>query len=85
MAKHAVDVQRIVGYWLQKSGFDGLVSCDRGCGCALGDLAPCGSFPGDCEPAFKHYDTRPGKNPEMWAMFSQKEAPSAAQWEMVGG
>ena len=84
MAKPAVDVQRIVGYWLRTSRFDGLVSCDRGCGCALGDLAPCGSVPCDCEPAFRHEDVRPGHEGE-WAMFSQKAPPTPEQWEAIGG
>ena len=35
-------VKIIVADWLKANGFDGLCNPDAGCGCLIGDLAPCG-------------------------------------------
>jgi hypothetical protein len=79
-----MNLKRIVAAWLRAQGFDGLVARDGSCGCAMKDLMPCSSPGADCEPAYKHCDSRPGKNPEAWAMFAQKEPPTKEQWDATG-
>jgi len=44
-------VEKIVRDYLERNGFDGL--CCTDCGCDLSDLAPCGNWPGDCEPGYR--------------------------------
>jgi hypothetical protein len=45
-----------VGRLLRSSGYDGL--CTDGCGCGVGDLAPCGTPPADCRPAYRWHCDR---------------------------
>ena len=46
-------ILELVEKYLRDGGYDGLVSEDRECGCALDDLGPCESWIGACEPAHK--------------------------------
>jgi hypothetical protein len=41
----------IVKQYLKEHGYDGL--CDIFCGCAIGDLTPCGNISNDCKPGYK--------------------------------
>jgi hypothetical protein len=41
-------VKLIVADWLKANGFDGLCNPDAGCGCLIGDLAPCGEMSQHC-------------------------------------
>ena len=53
---------------LRGRGFGGLFSRAGRCGCAVGDLAPCGEtqkecceeFINGCQAGYKHLDPRPG-------------------------
>ena len=48
------DIYFIIVDWLKNHGYDGLVNGDYGCGCEIGDLAPCDSINlGECAPAYK--------------------------------
>jgi len=61
MAEKPKEVEEIIEEWLTANGYDGL--CGDNCGCGIDDLAPCGAFPGDCEPAFVHKcNSCPDKN-----------------------
>lgn len=51
----------ILEEWLKEHGYDGLVGVDEVCGCAIGDLLPCGSYCKFCEPGI--FDERPGEKP----------------------
>lgn len=48
-----MNVSEIVVEYLNKNGFDGLVSGDGECSCLLEDLAPCDSMQECCEPGYK--------------------------------
>jgi len=73
-------VIEIVAEHLRANGFGGLVSVGGGCGCELGDLVPCTSDCSQCEPGYKHDDPRMKGE---WAIWKQKETPTAEQWEGV--
>lgn len=46
-----MDVQDIVGKWLEENGYDGLY--DPGvCACKLSDLMPCGNLCPSCEAGY---------------------------------
>jgi len=66
----------IINEHLKANGYDGL--CTEGCGCEVGDLAPCGLNLSDCESAFKHTDP---SNPTFWVMTPKNQPPTAEQWE----
>jgi len=44
-------VRAILTTWLRDHGYDGL--CYEDCGCGVDNLAPCGSYCMDCEPAYR--------------------------------
>lgn len=75
-------VIEIVKAHLVANGFDGLKAPFDDCGCEVADLAPCASDCSRCEPGYKHVDPRTN-NPEVWAIWKQKEPPTAEQWEPV--
>ena len=49
-------VEKIVEAWLKANGFDGLCEGMQKCGCAIGELMPCGEPRPDCEPAHQKPD-----------------------------
>lgn len=71
-------VIEIVKERLMADGFSGLVAPDGGCGCEIDDLVPCGSDCSQCEPGYKHMDTRVAR--DGWAIWKQKEPPTPEQW-----
>lgn len=75
-------VIEIVKAHLRAEGFGGLKTPDGECGCELEDLVPCSSDCSRCEPGYKHADPRP-ENPGGWAIWRQKEPPTAEQWAPV--
>ena|SRR5660397_156518 len=52
MAK-TTDLVGIVEDWLDAHGYNGLKNSWIDCGCAQGDLVPCGTALHNCEPAYK--------------------------------
>lgn len=50
---NAIDILEM---WLKEHGYDGLVNVENECGCAIGDLLPCHSYCGFCEPGHTHKD-----------------------------
>ena len=72
----------IVGEKLEADGFGGLVANGSECCCEIGDLAPCGRDFSLCKAGYKHMDPRP-ENVDRWAIWDQKEPPTANQWEEV--
>ena len=48
-----IDMGEIVGAYLEKHGFDGLVEADGECACEKGDLAPCGEPSLACRAGYK--------------------------------
>lgn len=46
-------IPEILKEMLILNGFDGLSNGEIQCGCGVNDLAPCGSYMGDCYPAKK--------------------------------
>ena len=75
-------VIEIVKERLAADGFGGLVADGGECGCELNDLVPCGSDCSQCEPGYKHMDPRK-EDSEGWAIWKQKEPPTAEQWASV--
>lgn len=75
-------VIEIVKAHLVAEGFDGLVSEDSFCGCALDDLVPCGEDCSGCRGGYRHFDPR-SLGGESWAMWGQKEPPTLDQWSTV--
>lgn len=64
------------------NGFQGLVAEGAECGCELDDLVPCGGDCSQCIPGYKHADPRP-EQAGSWAIWKQKEPPTAKQWALV--
>jgi hypothetical protein len=54
-----MNVIKILENNLKVIGADGL--CTDGCGCGIGDLAPCGEWIGECVPAKFAIATEPGE------------------------
>lgn len=75
-------VIQIVKAHLEAEGFSGLVADGAECGCELDDLHPCCEDFSQCQPGYKHADPR-AENPDGWAIWKQKEPPTAEQWEGV--
>ena len=50
-------VGEITAEHLKANGYDGLCNDDAGCGCGLGDLAPCDCLSLDCVAAYKKIAT----------------------------
>jgi hypothetical protein len=81
-------VIKIVRDKLEAEGFTGLFYPAE-CACECSDLAPCGNteksgngYINGCKPGYKHFDPRPEHSKfGDFAIWGQKEAPSAAQWE----
>lgn len=46
----------ILETWLKEHGYDGLVNVENECGCTIGDLLPCHSYCGFCEPGYMGKD-----------------------------
>jgi hypothetical protein len=46
----------ILEEWLTAHGYDGLCNPDEECGCRIGDLIPCHSYCGYCQPGYLHGD-----------------------------
>lgn len=76
-------VIQIVRKHLEDNGYTGLVAPMGDCGCELSDLAPCCSEISQCAPGYKHMDPRQPDDPHSFAIWKQKEAPTAEQWERV--
>ena len=72
----------IIKKHLTENGYDGLVNTEIPCGCHLGDLCFCAECFLECSPAYKYHDPRPGKE-HQWGMFTQKEPPTAEQFERL--
>ena len=48
-----MNAREILKAWLAERGYDGLWNSEQECACLLGNLAPCESDPGNCEPGYK--------------------------------
>jgi len=73
-------VIEIVKSHLMAEGFGGLVATGASCGCEIASLAPCDGDFSQCEPGYKHTDPRSGHSND-WAIWKQKEPPTAQEWE----
>lgn len=49
-----MNVIELLESWLISTGYDGLCNPDAGCGCRIGNLMPCYSFCGHCQPGHLH-------------------------------
>jgi hypothetical protein len=69
----------ILESWLKERGYDGLCYPEEECGCQIGDLMPCSSYCGHCQPGYLH------KGGLMY-LEPEQEKPSGPQpiFEMDG-
>jgi len=75
-----MNAKEILKAWLTERGYDGLWNSEQECACLLGDLAPCESDPGNCEPGYKVTCVHPRCDfcrESGWHMQPQKPAAMA--------
>jgi hypothetical protein len=72
-------VIEIVSEHLKSNGFDGLRNGRIGCGCEIGDLAPCSQYFGQCEGSYQHYDHKAG----YYKMTGSKTPPTPEEWREI--
>ena len=72
-----MNVIKILENHLKVIGADGL--CTNGCGCGIGDLAPCGHWIGDCVPAKLAIATEAGECHEIGdEIYTEMDVPPSA-------
>jgi len=71
-------VKSIVEYYLDSNGYSGLYT--DGCGCKMGDLAPClrDGIPMECKPGYLHTHTV-----GAWIIASDKEPKTDEEIEAI--
>jgi len=67
-----MNVNEIIESWLKKRGYDGLCYPEEECGCQIGDLMPCDSYCGECQPGYLHKDG-------LMYLAPEEEKPSVPQ------